>query len=283
MPQTPTPTCRSSWKKAALGALALAVSTASAHDTWFAAQPGPRAGDWLLALGTGERFPRQAFTISPALLQRQGCRHAQAAVVAMRPLRVTPTALQLRARPVDGARRGQSPAVTCWAELQPLDITIEPAKVPVYLDEIAASPALRAAWADLHGRGLPWVERYSKHARVELFDLRLGGGEPPAARPVPLGMDIVLDGPRQPPSAGDQVRFQVLRDGRPLAGQAIEARSSLSPQGLWVRTDAEGRAAVRLPLPGAWLLRGTDLRLSTERPDTWDSRFVTLSLEVVPR
>ena len=36
----------------------------------------------------------------------------------------------------------------------------------------------------------------------------------------------------------------------------------------------------RLPLAGRWVLRGTDLRLSSERPDTWDSRFVTLAFDV---
>jgi hypothetical protein len=37
---------------------------------------------------------------------------------------------------------------------------------------------------------------------------------------------------------------------------------------------------VQAPLPGRWLLRGTELRLSQERPDTWDSRFVTLAFDV---
>ena len=130
---------------------------------------------------------------------------------------------------------------------------------------------------------MPWVERYSKHARIELRDPRLGGGDAPPARPVPMAMDIVLDSGLERLQAGDDIRFRVLRDGQPLAGQPIEVRTSHSAFGLWVRTDADGRAAVRLPLPGAWLLRGTDLRLSTTRPDTWDSRFVTLALEVAPR
>jgi hypothetical protein len=35
----------------------------------------------------------------------------------------------------------------------------------------------------------------------------------------------------------------------------------------------------RLPFGGRWLLRGTDLRPSATRPDSWESRFVTLTLE----
>ena len=43
---------------------------------------------------------------------------------------------------------------------------------------------------------------------------------------------------------------------------------------------AQGRVQVRLPLAGRWVLRGTDLRPSSERPGTWDSRFITLAFEV---
>ena len=254
-----------------------------AHDTWFAAKLTERAGNWQLMLGTGQRFPRQEFPLSAALLARQGCRHGNSAVVPMRVGRVGPGALSLRANPTDGARRGQSAAVTCWAELQPQDITIEPALVQVYLDEIAAPAGLREAWRDVQRRGLPWIERYTKHARVDLFDSRLGGGDAPAAQPAPMGMDIVREGQPQTLQAGDTLSFRVLRDGQPLAGQAIEARSSLSPLGLWVRTDAQGRAAVRLPLAGEWILRGTDLRLSTTQADAWESRFVTLAFEVAAR
>jgi hypothetical protein len=273
-------------------ALALAVATAwpagaGAHDTWFAATPLHRAGHWQLALGTGNQFPRQEFPITPQALAQQGCRHGAEAPVPTQP-RVTrpgaaPTALALLVRTAGGARRGQSGAVTCWAELHPLDITIAPDRVRVYLDEIAASPALRDTWRDMQRRGLPWVERYSKHARIELLDRRLGGGDAPAARPVPMDLDIVLERNLEPVRAGDVIRFQVLRDGAPLADQPIELRGDRTTLGLWVRTDADGRAAVRVPFSGQWVLRGTDLRLSTERPGTWDSRFITLAFEALPR
>ena len=271
------------WLQLALSALCLTAPCVQAHDTWFEPTLQARAGHWQLALGTGDRFPRQDFPLTANSLRQQGCRHGDGPVLALQPMRVEATSLHLRARVPGGARRGQSDAVTCWAELRPLDITIEPVKVAQYLDEIAAPPAVRATWQDLQARGLPWVERYRKSARIELRDPRLGGGEAPAARPAPLAMDIVLDNGLQTVRAGDELRFRVLRDGQPLAGQAIEARSALSPLGLWVRTDADGRAAVRLPLAGAWLLRGTDLRPSADRPAAWDSDFVTLAFEVAPR
>lgn len=266
-----------------LMALVQAPRPAAAHDTWFAARPGQQAGAWRLDLGTGNRFPRHEFTLTAASLRHQGCRQGLRMPVALRSRHGTATALELGLRVPGGARRGQSGAVTCWAELQPLDITIDADRVQVYLDEIAAPAAVRAAWRDQRARGVPWQERYRKHARIELLDRRLGGGDAPPAAPVPLAMDIVLDSGLEPPGAGDEIRFRVLRDGQPLPAQAIEARSALSPFGLWVRTDAEGRATVRLPLAGPWLLRGTDLRLSTTQADAWESRFVTLAFEVAAR
>ena len=79
---------------------------------------------------------------------------------------------------------------------------------------------------------------------------------------------------------GDTGSFQLLRDGQPLAGLAVEFRHERAPMGFWRITDAQGRVQTRLPLAGRWVLRGTDLRLSSERPDTWDSRFVTLAFSV---
>ena len=256
---------------------------ARAHDTWFEARAGARAGQWLLKLGTGEQFPRQAFTLPAEVLRQQACQRAGSAPWPMQVQGMGATALALRATVPGGSGRGQSGAVTCWAELNPLDIVVEPSKVPLYLDEINASPAMRALWRERQARGLPWVERYSKHARIELLDRRLGGGDPPAAQPVPMAMDIVLDSGLDALQAGDEIRFRVLRDGQPLAGQAIEARNDLSPIGFWLRTDDLGQARLRLPLPGAWLLRGTDLRPSADRTDAWDSRFVTLAFRVNPR
>jgi hypothetical protein len=82
-----------------------------------------------------------------------------------------------------------------------------------------------------------------------------------------------------PIAVGQLLEFQVLRDGRPLAGFAVELVSERSALGVWRETDGQGLLRHRLPFGGRWLLRGTDLRLSTERPGSWDSRFVTLAIE----
>lgn len=249
----------------------LGAGAAWAHDTWFEPLPTARPGEVRLALGTGNRFPRHEFTVGEASLREQGCRRAAAKAVPLRVTGETVQALTLAARP------GGVGPVTCWAQQQPFEIEIPPATVEVYLKEVNASPDVRAAWAALQARGLPWRERYAKHARIEIA----ARGQPGAtAAPTPMAMDMLLESGLHNLTAGDTVRVQVLRDGAPLAGLAVELQSDQSPIGFWKKTDAEGRVSFTVPVAGQWLLRGTELRLSTTTPDTWDSRFVTLAFSV---
>jgi hypothetical protein len=255
-------------------ALWLMAAGARAHDTWF--QPGPRARDGSapLALGTGNRFPRQEFSVGEASLQQRGCRtrESRPATLPLLTVRDTEQALVLRA-PGRAARAWTS----CWAQQQPFEIELPPEKVEVYLAEIRPPENVLASWADMKARGLPWRERYAKHARIEL-----GARGTPAAAPHATGMamDVLLEAAHEPLRAGDTARFQVLRDGHPLAGLAVALHGDASPIALWGRTGADGRVSLRVPLPGRWILRGTDLRRAEDRPDTWDSRFVTLAFSV---
>lgn len=255
-------------------ALACAAATggAGAHDTWFEVQAAGAQGK-RLALGTGNQFPAFETGIDASYLSRQGCRRSDAVgtVAPMVPVGQATAALLLRA-PADAA--------TCWAQLSELQIELPPDKIALYLRELQASAELRATWAEMAARGVKWVERYTKHARVEL------GLAAPAPAPVPMGMDMIVEtsaGATAPLRVGDTVRVRVLRDGQPLAGLAVEWRSDASRLGLWHRTDAEGRFEMKLLIAGQSLLRGIDLRLSATERDVWVSRFMTLSLRVLPR
>jgi hypothetical protein len=252
--------------------LSLAAGTATAHDTWFAtlpAMPG-RPGAALLALGTGNQYPRQESGIDAHYLVSRGCRAAgpqaaRAAPLALKALRNTPTSLVLQA---------PNQAATCWAQLTPFEVELAPDKVPVYLQDIQATQAIRETWAAMQARGLSWRERYVKHARIELGT--------PSMAPVAMDLDVALDTAGQPVRVGVPFSALALRDGQPLAGLALELRSEDSPLGIWRRTDAQGRITVAAPLPGRWVLRGVDLRVSATDPDRWDSRFVTLAFDVAP-
>lgn len=253
--------------------LAVAATTAAAHDTWFAVRGATLPGNAILALGTGNQFPVHESTIAPEHLQAQGCRQGDRGL----PLAAaanTKTALLLRALPVTPQ------PLTCWAQLVPFEIVIEPDKVALYLDEINASQALRRTWAAMQAQGVPWKEQYVKHARIEIAPAGAAAPGGSAAAATPMGMDVVLQSGLQPLLAGDPLVFQVLRDGLPLPDFAIEMRGESTAQARWLRTDRDGRVTAVAPGPGAWILRGTDLRLSSTDPTLWQSRFVTLAFRI---
>ena len=246
--------------------LALAAAGASAHDTWFEVRPGSARGEQRLALGTGNRFPVHEVSVGAASLVAAQCRDGAGRSVPLRPGRDGARALDLGVRAAPGA------ALTCWALQAEQALTLAPALIDVYLDEIRAPAAVRERRTAQAARGLPWRETYTKHARIEL------GATAPG--PVPLGLDIVLDG--AVPPAGGAVSFQVLHQGRPLPQFAVELVHAGSGLGFWLLTDDAGRARVQVPLHGDWLLRGTHLRPHPQQADAWQSDFVTLAFGVLP-
>ncbi len=274
--QGPCPT------KTALACLLAMAATAQAHDSWLAPLPPSDRGEALFAFGTGNQFPVQQAAIPLAQLRSTGCISEGLRPTPLRWVADLPTAVVLRsARPVPATA-----ALTCWAQLKPIDIEIDDnATVEVYLKEINATPAVRERWAALRARGVRWQETYTKHARVEVnpaagTGLVNGGADAVAIEG--LGLDLRIDSP-QPLRAGDTLRAQLLRDGQPLPGLPVELRSNLSPFGFWRTTDAEGRLHLPVPLAARWLLRAVDLQPSAAKADAWDSRFVTLAFEVLPR
>jgi hypothetical protein len=97
------------------------------------------------------------------------------------------------------------------------------------------------------------------------------------------GLDLQADMPGAALRTGDTLRVRLLRDGQPLPGLPLALRNDQSPLTLWHRSDADGWVTAMLPLAARWLLSGVDLRPSAIDPDGWDSRFVSLHLETLPR
>ena len=258
-------------RAAVLAALLLgAASQGWSHDSWLSpSRSSTPSGQVALELATGNRYPVQEFGQSAAGVMRAACATRGGTPVPLRPLREQARWLELAAQFPQGAGE----PLSCWLELAAVEIEIEPRLVEVYFAEIRTSAANRQTWAALQARGLPWRESYRKFARIEL-------GQDAQPRP-PAGLDleiVVLS--EQPITPGRPLEFQVLRDGKPFAGFPVELVSERSALGIWRETDAHGKLRHNLPFSGRWLLRGTDLRPSTARPDTWESRFVTLTLEV---
>lgn len=248
----------------------LVAAAAAAHDTWFEALPREQgAGGVAIALGTGNRFPMQETPIYAEHLVAAGCRGRTGEVIALRAAQARANALWLRSTVAPEAQP------SCWAQVAPVDITLPPAIVAVYLREVNAPASVREAWAAQQARGVAWQERYTKHARIEW--LRTDAAT--TTQPTPLDMDVLLRSDA-PIVVGVPLTLQVLRNGQPVPGLAVELRSAQASLGIWRLTDAQGRVDFAPPLAGRWLLRGTELRRSTDRPDTWDSGFVTLAFDV---
>lgn len=255
-----------------ISALIGLATPAAAHDTWFQTLAPTPSGHLVFAIATGNRFPTFEFPIAYEYLVASGCRGPGGTVAPLAHVEDRPQALVLRsAKPLD-ARAG----ITCWAQLKPFDVEVPADKVELYLSEMQAGPALRATWAAMKARGLPWRERYTKYARTELGGTGLRAG-------LPLVMDVRLDNPRAPIRAGDELTFQVLQNGVPKVDLPVELVNSVSPVGIWRKTDADGRVRIAPPLAGRWLLRGIDLRVSSKSADEWESDFVTFAFDVAAR
>lgn len=248
------------------------TAPAVAHDSWFQRLSSGADGA-VLALGTGNRFPVYEFGIDEKYFSTAGCAGETGQPLVLQPLRQATQSLWLRA-----ARTAQS----CWMQLTTLDVEVPPDKIAIYLDEVHPPAPVLAAWAAMQARGLPWRERYTKHARIALPDADGGFGHA-ASLPAPLGMDLLVE------RRSDSLQFRLLRDGQPLPDFALELQSAGKPAtdpaaepaaGRWLRTDSQGRLQIPLPGVGRWLLRGIDLRPAGEPPESWDSRFVTLAFEL---
>jgi hypothetical protein len=243
-------------------ALLLASPAAHAHDTWFAQQAGG-----LLALGTGSRFPVAEVAVDDRYFANSGCRDARGDAGAIEKVRFTDTTTVLRVRGATAAPQA------CYVQLAPFEIDLPDDRVEVYFREIRPPAAVVAAWAELRRRGLPFHERYVKSARIDLA---------PEATGLAVGtaMDALRIEPAGPLAAGAAAMFEVRKDGAPLPGFPVELVNERSPVGLWTRTDGEGRIRVRLPLPGRWLLRGTDLHVVAAEPVRFESWFLAYAFEV---
>jgi hypothetical protein len=245
-----------------------------AHDSWLRGSPALPGDGSLLQLGTGVRYPVMDVGVTPGNVAQARCTDG-AGATALQPGTPGPKALSLQVQPA------AAPALACWIELGALDIELEPKLVQVYLAEIRPPDAVRARWSELQAGGLRWKETYRKFARIELPAAAGADAQrrAQARRPVGQPLEIVVLGDK-PLAVQVPTDFQVLRDGVPLAGFAVEFISERSPLGLWRRTDAEGRVSLALPYGGGWLVRGTELLPPEDAAGRWQSRFVTLTLEL---
>lgn len=254
----------------------LATVTSSAHDTWLqVTTPRIAAGETVqLALTSANNFKGLEYNIEAWRVRRAFGRVAGAAF----PITAGATAetsLTLTAQP---PRPGV--ALLC-VELKPKLLELEPKLIGEYLEEIHATPELRAQWTAVPAPKR-WRENYTK-----LTKTYVRVGEPPAAdrswaEPAGLALEIV---PEQDPTAlraGDEFSVRVVQSGLPLAGLPLGFVCEGETVHHVAVTDDAGRARARLDRSGRWLVHGTRLRRSAEPDLEWESDFITLVVDVAP-
>lgn len=258
---------------AALAAVLLIVSAASAHDTWLIADSGLVAVGQpvILSLTSGDAFPQDDFAIDPRRVKRAVVRLGDSTRALSKP---RPAAQALRYEWIPGTEGTAAAGV----DLAPKILVLEPGKIEEYLREIDATPQVRAEWAALGGKR-KWVESYSKHAKTFI---RVGRPleDLSSTRPLGLGLELVPERDPTALDAGQTLTVLVLHRGRPLAGFAVGAIHEGSENATFARTDSAGRARVVLASRGRWLLNGTLIRRSLSPKLVWESDFTTLTVRV---
>ena len=263
----------------ALGATALivvAVAVLDAHDTWLlpTAQRVARGTRVDLHLTSGMTFAADDFVIDAARIARADTRLAGTTkpILGRTP---KPGALFLPWTP------DASGLATIAVSLKPRDLELRGGQVEEYFLDINADRDLRALWARIPAPK-KWRERYVKHALSYVCVEGGAGRDSSWARPTGLDLEIV---PERDPTAlhvGDSLRVRVMHHGAPRAGLQIGALKDGASTPTFSVTDAAGRATVRFPSAGWWLLHGTLLQRSTDVSREWDSDFTTATVMILP-
>jgi hypothetical protein len=241
-------------RAAAILTAALGATAAAAHDTVLLAAPGPvrDRAPVEMVFSSVVTFPTLDYGPLPARVSSTTASSGSLIVLERRP-----EALRLR---LISARPGLHVAAV---SLKPHTLTLPPSEVAHYMDEIGASPELRAA-----ATAAPeFRETYVKHAKT-LVCVDPCGDRRPATRPVGATMEFVP----QP----DLTRFVLLHEGRPLRGQTV-AVQSVGDQRRSLVTDTAGSVALPADAAGITLLSAVRLRPPTRADGVWTSDFATLT------
>ena len=258
--------------------LALVVGTllatdGSPHDTWLlprAAAPSP-SRVVTVDLTSGMNFPQPEIPVQPDRLVKAKMR-LRGKVTDVTDFQLAERSLLLRATATE------SGLAAIWVQSKLRSIELKPDEVLEYLDEIGASADVRKAWREAP-EPKRWRESYSKGAKVYI---RSGPDDEQKAWAEPVGLPLEILPETDPTRlrVGSELSVRVLRNGATAKGFSLGLVGEGETSATAYVTDEQGRARLRLPRAGRWLVRGTDLRRSSATDTDWESCFTTLTLEV---
>lgn len=159
-------------------------------------------------------------------------------------------------------------------------ITLKADKFTAYLKEEGLDEIVRAraaaGEADADGK-----ERYRRCLKTVVH----GGGKPDAAPTEPLGQVLEIVPLKNPYAlkAGDELPVRVEFEGKPLAGFKLAAhhRAGDTLTTATATTDKTGKAVLKLPKAGPWIVRGVHMRRVAEKnpnpPADWESYWASVT------
>ena len=262
-------------RRAALVAAFAAVAVpAAAHDFWI--QPSrfrPAVGDVVqLRLFVGPNFEGEPLPRIPQLLSRF--------------VLVPPGGKE---RDVPG-RAGGDPAGVIRIEEAGLQIAgyrsldssivIEGPKFDEYLKEegLEKIAEIRKKKGDT---GKPARELFSRCAKALI---QAGDGSAGADRAIALTLELVAEKNPYALRAGGELPVVLRLEGKPLAGALVQALLHGEPSvRTSARTDKNGRATLKLPKTGFWLIKAVDMSAAPAGSDAdWQSLWASLTFENGP-
>jgi uncharacterized GH25 family protein len=256
---------------AVAGLLAAAATELSAHDFWIQASSfQPAVGSVVrLRLFVGPHFEGEPLPRIPQLLSRfflvsDSGEHDVPGRAGMEPA---------------GVVRIESPGMQIVV-YRSLDspITIEPAKFEDYLKEegLEKISKLRLQKGETQK---PARELFSRCAKALL---EAGDGAPAGKdRAVGLTLELVAEKNPYTLGAGGELPVQLLLEGKPLAGALVQGHlHDDSSVNVSARTDASGRARLRLAKTGFWLVKAVEMQAAPAGAEAdWKSLWASLTFE----
>ena len=122
-------------------------------------------------------------------------------------------------------------------------------------------------------------EAYSRNSKALI---RVGNASDIVDRRMGLRLELIAVPDRSQAEGGELHSYQLLFEGRPLAGALVAAtRPGTSDEDLKARTDTEGRVSFRLTAPGMWRIAVVHMiRAPADVAAEWESLWASLTFEI---
>jgi len=148
---------------------------------------------------------------------------------------------------------------------------IEPEDASEYFDEIGAEASVRAAFEALPGSP-PLNRSYSKHSKTFICIETCAAGNEARFAPVEQALQFVA-------VKSDETAFMLLRNGKPVAGQAVSV-SAPDQEQRDLSTNAEGVVTIDSSMTGVVMLMSIWITLPDHPDGVYHSDYATLTVDL---